>query len=188
MEAGIRPREVIIKDNTQIYLLDQLSWFNDGWQHIEDAPRRSGRSAVSFIFPCGSGLSGAELLVLGCETECEAYFISVDAARKNMITKVFNYSGHKNPDLGQTKLKEIPENKVFTTSETPFLYRGEKSENFCREYRFPLFGSEMLKVIAQRGEHSRLDKMTLTYCPDIRNDKPKNFARIARDNEHWFLE
>lgn len=190
MEAEIRPTKIEILNNKQIYFLDQFHWYADGIESGSVPYEITRRSAVSFEFPHSPGeLSRAELLVLGERSELEAYLLSIDDKRRNIIRQVFAYPGSKERiKLDILNVDAIPSPNVFTTQEKPFLYRGEKKSDFSREYNFNLFGGEYFKVIAQRKDSARYDYMELRYLPDSRDSRPLTIAKIVNDGKRWFLE
>jgi len=187
MEAEIRPREIEFKENKQIYFIDQFRWFVDGLESGSVPLNVTRRSAVSFEFPHSPGnLSRAELLVLGERSELEAYLLSVNTKNQNTIQRVFKYTGDTEWKI--LNIDAVPSPNVFTTQEKPFLYRGEKTLDFSKEYLFNLFGSEYFQVIAQRKEPARFDYMELKYLPDFRDGGPLTIAKIVNDGRRWFLE
>lgn len=189
MNAEIRPRNIHFKNEgkTQVFDIDQFHWYADGLESGSVPPDVTQRSAVSFIFPHSKDLGKAELLVLGKSSELEAYFLSVNERRKNTIQRIFSYNGGE-IDKRTLNLDTIPSHNVFTTQETPFLYRGEKTSEFSREYLFNLFGSEYFQVIVQRKEPAKFDYMELKYLPDSRDRKPFTIAKIVNNGMLWFLE
>lgn len=190
MGAEIRPGKVSAEGKKQIYFIDQFHWFVNGLECGSAPSNITRRSAVSFVFPYSPGkLSRAELLVLGQSSELEAYFLSVNDKNKNTIQRLFNYPSYKDKiDKKIINLDAVPSPNIFTTQETPFLFRGEGVSDFSREYFFNLFGGEYFQVIAQRNEPSKFDYMELKYLPDSKDGRSITLSRIINDGKRWFIE
>lgn len=186
VEFSARARAEVGGVDTSVCWIDHFSTFSRAKRNGPgNAPR-----ALFLALPRFDRSIDPTLVVIGNKTgELEIFSNEIEVQGESGPWRLFSTQSWKDGEPQIVRAKEIPTVPGNTEYLSPFLKDGHLVYEGIRVFDVNTMGSNYLKIIAERFEDSKNDRLHLTYHPSLPRTKAINVGSFERlpENSRWAL-